>query len=63
MMSLRDIPTITRIHSKPEIVLQHIWEFMNAPKQVKSKASNHGYLHIHHYDHIQSPSTCLLHII
>ena len=26
------------IRSKPEILLQNIWEFMNAPKQIKPEA-------------------------
>ena len=33
--SLVDIPTVVPLHSKPEIALQYIWEFMRATKQVK----------------------------
>ena len=35
----KDIPTVTRIYSKPEIILQYIRGFVNAPKQVKPEAS------------------------
>ena len=33
----KDIPTITRIHSKSEMFLQYIWGFMRVTKQVKSE--------------------------
>ena len=51
------------IHSKPEILLQNIRGFMKASKQIKSEHPKHEYLHIHHYNHMRSPYTSLLHII